>query len=157
MKRNIKPCLEEHFPGKAKPGSAIPGDAWFAAAGAHLESARMILDSDPAAAFLLGWEAMHKTAKGIAAVAGSRLEGETHGKVVDFLCCVFADMSNSEKGLVRRASSGRNTLSYDDPRIVDRAICRDMLALAGRLVDAGRAGVQAKPVKRIPPPPPAKS
>ena len=153
MKRNIKPCLEEHFPGKAKPGSSIPGEVWFDAAFAHLSSARMIFDSDPAAAFLLGWTAMHKTAKGIAAVGGSRLEGETHGKVVDFLCCVFADMSNPEKGLVRRASTGRNSLSYDDPRIVDRAICRDVLALAERLVDAARAGVQPKPVKRIPPPP----
>ncbi len=96
MKPNIKPCLEEHFPGKAKPGSSIHGDVWFDAASAHLSSARMIFDSDPSAAFLLGRTAMHKTAKGVAAIGGSRLEGETHGKVVDFLCCVFADMSNAE-------------------------------------------------------------
>ncbi len=76
MKRNIKPCLEEHFPGKAKPGTAISDETWFGAAATHLQSARTILDLDPAAAFLLGWESMHKTAKGIAAVAGCRLEGK---------------------------------------------------------------------------------
>lgn len=33
---------------------------------------------------MLAWASMHNTAKGVAAVGGARLEGETHGKVVDF-------------------------------------------------------------------------
>ena len=153
MKKNIKPCLEAHLPDKAKPGNSVPAEAWFAASEANLASAHAVCDIDPSGAFMLGWASMYKTAKGIAAVGGVRLEGETHGKVVDFLCCVFADLTNLEKGLVRRASAGRNTLSYDDPRVVDRRVCGDILALATRLLAAARGGVQPKPVRKIPPPP----
>jgi hypothetical protein len=97
---------------------------------------------------------MHNTAKGVAAVGGARLEGETHGKVVDFLCCVFDGLTNTEKGLVRRASTGRNSLSYDDPRLFDRRVCDDILALAAKLLAAARSRTQPKPTKKIPPPPP---
>jgi hypothetical protein len=154
MKTNIKPCLEQHLPEKAKAGNAVPAEAWFAAAEAHLLSAGMISDVDPSGAFILGWASMHKTAKGIAAIGGCRLEGETHGKVVDFICCVFADLTNLEKGLVRAASTGRNALSYDDPRVTDRRTCGEVLALATRLLAAARGDAQPKPVLKIPPPPP---
>ena len=43
-----------------------------------------MIDTDPSGAFMLAWASMHNTAKGVAAVGGARLEGETHGKVVDF-------------------------------------------------------------------------
>jgi hypothetical protein len=154
MKQNIKPCLELHLPDKAKAGTAVSDEAWFAAAAAHLVSARSVFDSDPAGAFMLGWSAMHKIAKGLAATGGCRVEGETHGKIVDYLCCVFDGLSNTEKGLVRLASTGRNSVSYDDPRVVDRRMCSDVLALAKRLLDAARTGVLPAVAKRIPPPPP---
>jgi hypothetical protein len=32
MKQNIKPCLELPLPDKAKAGTAVPDEAWFAAA-----------------------------------------------------------------------------------------------------------------------------
>lgn len=153
MKQNIKPCLELHLPDKAKAGTVVPGEAWFDAAETHLVSAHAVFVGDPAGAFMLGWSAMHKTAKGIAATGGCRIEGETHGKIVDYLCCVFSDMANQEKGLVRLASTGRNSVSYDDPRIADRRVCGEVLKLAARLLDAARAGVQPAVVKPIPPPP----
>ena len=153
MKKNITPCLEQHLPEKAKPGNVVPPEAWFEAAAAHLASARAITDADPSGAFMLGWESMHKTAKGVAGVGGARLEGETHGKVVDFLCCVFESLTTTEKGLVRRASTGRNSLSYDDPRLVDRRLCNDILALAAQLLAAARSGTQPKAARKIPPPP----
>lgn len=153
MKKNITPCLEQHLPEKAKFGNVVPPGAWFDAAAGHLASAQATVDTDPSGAFMLGWESMHKTAKGIAGIGGARLEGETHGKVVDFLCCVFESLTNTEKGLVRRASTGRNTLSYDDPRVVDRRLCDDILALATKLLTAARSGTQPKAVRRIPPPP----
>jgi len=153
MKSNIKPCLEKCLPDKAKAGNAVPAEAWFEASEAHLTSARAVASADPSGAFMLAWASMHNMAKGIAAVGGCRLEGETHGKVVDFICCVFADLTNSEKGLVRAASTGRNSLSYDDPRVVDGRLCADVLALGKRLLAAARDGVQPKPVRKIPPPP----
>jgi hypothetical protein len=155
MKKNIKPCIEQHLPDKARPGTAVPSDVWFDAAEAHVRSARAIIDADPSGAFLLGWSAMHKTAKGVAADGETRLEGETHGKVVDFLCCVFAGLSDKEKGLVRRPSTGRNSLSYDDPRVSDRRVIDDVISLAERLLAAGRSGTQPKDTRPIPPPPPA--
>lgn len=153
MKKNITACLEQHLPEKAKPGSAVPPAAWFDAAAAHLASAQAIIATDPSGAFMLGWESMHKTAKGVAGVGGARLEGETHGKIVDFLCCVFESLTNTENGLVRRASTGRNNLSYDDPRVVDRRLCDDVRALAARLLVAARSGTQPKTSRKIPPPP----
>ena len=154
MKKNITPCLKQHLPDKAKFGTAVPGDAWFDAAAAHLKSARLVIDTDPSGAFMLAWASMHNTAKGVAAVGGARLEGETHGKVVDFLCCVFDNLTNTEKGLVRRASTGRNRLSYDDPRLFDRRVCDDILTLAARLLTAARSGIQPPVARKIPPPPP---
>ena len=62
MKQNIKPCLEAHLPGKVKPGNVVSADAWFDVAEAHLQSARAVIDGDPAGSFLLSWESMHKTA-----------------------------------------------------------------------------------------------
>lgn len=153
MKKNIKPCLEQHLPEKAKPGTAVPSGAWFDAADAHLRSAQAVIETDPSGAFMLAWSAMHKTAKGVAADGGVRLEGETHGKVVDFLCCVFTALSDREKGLVRHASTGRNSLSYDDPRMSDRRLADEVLALADRLLAAARSGAQPKDIRKIPPPP----
>ena len=98
---------------------------------------------------------MHKTAKGIAASEGWRIDGETHGKIVDFLCCVFPELTSFEKSLVREASTGHNTMSYDDPRKIDRRIRADVIVLAQWL---RAAATNSKPVaparKRIPPPPP---
>jgi hypothetical protein len=153
VKQNIRSCLEQHLPEKAKPGNLVAATVWFDAAESHLRSARAISSDDPGGAFMLGWASMHKTAKGIAAIGGCRIEGETHGKVVDFICCVFSDLSNGEKGLVRLASTGRNTLSYDDPSAVDTRLRDDVLSLANRLLAAARAGVQPHSIRKIPPPP----
>ena len=128
----------------------MPPEAWFDAAAAHLKSARLVINSDPSGAFTLAWAAIHNTAKGIAAVGGARLEGETHGKIVDFLCCVFDSLTNTEKGLVRRASTDRNSLSYDDPRLFDRRVCNEILALAEKLLAAARSGTQPKVLRKIP-------
>lgn len=157
MKKNIVPCITQHLPGSAKPGTIVSEDAWFDAAERHLSSAEAILENDPAGAYRLGWAAMHKTAKGIAAIGKLRLEGESHGKIVDFLTCVFDMMDNVDKGTVRLASTGRNNLAYDDPRVVDARIVGNVLNLAARMLAAARAGAMPKarpvPKKRIPPPP----
>jgi hypothetical protein len=153
MKQNIRPCLEQHLPEKAKPGDLVNEAVWFDAAESHLHSARTILDDDPGGAFMLGWASMHKTAKGLAALGRCRLEGETHGKVVDFLCCVFDGLSSRDKGLVRLASTGRNTLSYDNPTVIDVRLCVEVLNLASLLLAAARTGRQPVRTKKIPPPP----
>jgi hypothetical protein len=159
LKKNIVPCAAKHLPEKAKKGNTIPDTAWFEAAEKHLVSARTIFAHDPAGAHMLGWTAMHKIAKGIAATGGLRLENETHGKVVDFLTCVFDEMDNIDKGAVRLASTGRNNLAYDDPSVVDVRVVNDVLSLADRMLVAARAGVmpaaRPTPKKKIPPPPPA--
>lgn len=137
-----------------KVGTAVPAEAWFDAAGAHLTSARTIFASDPASAATLGWLVMHKTAKGTIAAGGLRLENETHGKIVDFLCCVFDELTDLERGVVRAASTGRNTMSYDDPRQVNPHAAEQVLALAERLLTAARSDSKvAPPKRRIPPPP----
>ena len=154
MKDLIKPCLERHLPDKAKPGNKIAAETWFTAAEAHIKTATLVLDDDANGSMLLGWAAMHKTAKGVAALGGCRLENETHGKIVDFLCCVFAELTDSEKGLVRAASTGRNAGSYDDPTSTDPYLCQQVITLATRLLAGARAGeLPAAAKKRIPPPP----
>ena len=155
MNPNTKRCLETHLPDKAKPGTVVPAKAWFDAATAHLRSARAIMDFDPSGAATLAWAAMHKTAKAIAALGGCRIEDETHGKVVDFLLCVYPEMSDMEKGLVRATSKGRNVANYDDPRDVDPRLAIAGLALAERILDASRDQTPIAPApRRIPPPPP---
>ena len=158
MKQNIKPCLEQHLPDKAKPGNAISAELWFTSAERHIASAKAIIDNDASGAFLLGWQAMHDTAKGLAALGNCRLENETHGKIVDFLVCVFDQLDDFDKGLVRRASSGRNALSYDDPENADVMVCNEVLRVASKLLAAARAGKQPpRSRRRIPPPPPKKA
>lgn len=73
--------------------------------------------------------------------------------MVDFLCCVFPELSNLEKGLVRRASTGRNSLSYDDPRVVDTQVCKDILTLAEKLLTGARSNGLPTAAKEVPPPP----
>ena len=91
--------------------------------------------------------------KGLTALANCRLEGESHGKVVDFLACVFGALSDRDKGMIRRASTGRNALSYDNPANPDIAFCQAALDLASRLLAAARAGSLPERAKKIPPPP----
>jgi hypothetical protein len=157
LKSNVIPCAEAHLPEYAKRGNAVPASAWLEAAARHLASARAILDDDPAGAHTLAWTAMHKIAKGIAASGGLRIENETHAKMAAFLICVFDAMDDIDKGRVRFAQTARNNLSYDDPRLVDQRIVRDIVDLAERMLEAARTDEMPKarplPKKRIPPPP----
>ena len=156
MIRATKACVEQHFPDKVKVGTAVPPDAWFDAADAALLSARTVLARDPVSAGTLGWSAMHKIAKGIVAAGGLRLENETHGKIVDFLHCVFVELTNEERGVVRAASTERNTMSYDDPRQANPRAAEQVLALTERMLTAARDETEiAPPKRRIPPPPPS--
>ena len=82
MRQHINPCLEQHLPDKVKRGTSVEAGQWFDAAAAHVASALLVLDADPSGSVLLGWAAMHKTAKGIVAFGDCRLENETHGKMV---------------------------------------------------------------------------
>ena len=155
MNVNIKPCGEKWLPDKAKTGVSVESVDWFASAKRHVGSAEEIFLANPAGSMLLAWSAMHNTAKGLAAIDNLRLENETHGKIVDFLCCVFPTLTDRDKGLIRFASTGRNTLAYDNPRNVDLKVATAILQLARRLLVAAAGGTE--PAKPIPPPPPPKS
>jgi hypothetical protein len=153
LKERIKPCLEEHFFDKVKSGTAVVAEAWFASAERHLSSARTIISADPSGALLLSWQAMHDLAKGLTALANCRLEGESHGKVVDFLVCVYEALSDRDKGTIRRASTGRNALSYDNPASPDVVFCEAAVVLAERLLTAARSGTLPAVQRKVPPPP----
>lgn len=115
----IRKCLELHLVDKAKNGNQVPAADWYDVADQHLKSAQATINSDPNGALILCWAALHKTAKGLAAVSGCRLHDETHGKVADFLICVFeADLTDRERGLIRTIQAGRNLASYDSPKLV---------------------------------------
>ncbi len=120
MKKNIIPCLEQHLPEKAKPGNVVPPEAWFEAAAAHLASARAITDADPSGAFMLGWESMHKTAKGVAGVGGARLETSRCSKIRDSTGGRQEDPAASEgvtcSGLPTHGLLIHNTLRHDESR-----------------------------------------
>jgi hypothetical protein len=79
---------------------------------------------------------MHKTAKGLVALAGCRLADETHGKVADFLTCVFDELSDLDRGLIRTVQGGRNLMMYDNPKQVHPLLTGQAYNLATRLLDA---------------------
>lgn len=111
------PCLQTHLADKAKTPNVVPAAAWLESAARHHRSATKIINDDPSGALQLAWSAMHDIAKAAAAAEGHRLENETHGKIADFLICVFADqLSDEERGVVRTLQRRRNVSSYDDPR-----------------------------------------
>jgi hypothetical protein len=73
------------------------------------------------------------------------LEGETHGKIVHFLTCVFDGMGDRGHRFGTQASTGRNNLAYDDRRVVDQRVCLDVLDLAERILEAARASISVSP------------
>lgn len=141
MKANIKPCIEQHLVEKAKGGNTVPADDWFDTADAHLTSVAAIINSDPNGAIILTWDAMHKTGKGLAATGGYRLQEETHGKVVDFLICVFSALTDQEKGIIRSIQMGRNAAAYDNPTLVSKGLAGAAFNLARQLLSDARTYV----------------
>src|SRR5688500_5388060 len=100
MRRTAPPCLAQHLADKLKSPNVVPAAEWFNSAERHQKSAQVIINDDPAGALQLAWSAMHDLAKGAAAASGLRLDGETHGKVADFLACAYAgELEDKELGL----------------------------------------------------------
>ena len=52
--------------------------------------------------------------------------------------CVSGELSDRDKGMIRRASTGRNALSYDNPANPDIAFCQAALDLMSKVLAAGR-------------------
>lgn len=140
MNLEVRRCLDLHLVDKAKPGTAVSADAWFAAARQHLDSTAAIINADPNGAVLLAWACMHKTAKGLAALVGHRLHDETHGKMVDFLLCVFGPvLEEREAGVIRLIQQGRNMASYDQPMAFSGRLTAEAFNVALRLLNVAQA------------------
>lgn len=146
MNESIKACLEKHLVDKVKAPNVVPATAWLASAEKHSESAKLIINLDPAGALQMAWSAMHDIAKAAAAAAGLRLEAETHGKVADFLVCAFADeLEDMDLGLVRRVQGGRNQSSYDDPRVDRNPLVGAAVNLAAKMISIAAASLAPPP------------
>ncbi|MFA5565495.1 MAG: hypothetical protein WC184_07565 [Acidimicrobiia bacterium] len=136
MKDQTASCLQQHLLDKLKAPNVVPASAWVASAHRHHQSAALIINHDPAGALQMIWSAMHDLAKACSASLGQRLEGETHGKVADFLTCIFADLlSDKELGLIRLLHSRRNASSYDDPRVAQGPLIGSAVNLGAKMVD----------------------
>jgi hypothetical protein len=143
----ITDCLNEHLVDKLKTPNVVPPEAWFESAAKHHASSALIVNDDPAGAVQLAWSAMHDIAKGAAASAGYRLEGETHVKVAAFLACWFADdLEATALGLIRMVQGGRNLSSYDDPRVRNNRLTGDAVNLAGAMLRIAIATLTPPPV-----------
>lgn len=138
MTEVIVGCLDECFPDKSKPGTSVSAVDWLDVAAVHVVSARTILATDPNGARALAWQAMHKVGKALAAIGGRRVEGETHGRMVDFLQCCFPAMPAQHKGLIRATQLDRNTGAYDDPKTTDHRRVSDGIELADTMIKAAR-------------------
>lgn len=129
MKTIIKTCLEQHLVEKARAQAVIvPSSAWLDSADKHIASAKAIINSDPVGSLTLSWLAMHNLAKAAAASIGFELSDETHGKVADFLACIFgANLTDEEAGLIQTVRGGRNATIYGNPampqgQLIGRAV-----------------------------------
>ena len=90
----------------------------------------------------MAWSAMHDIAKGAAAASGLRLDGETHGKIADFLACTYADeLDDRERGLIRTVHGHRNKSSYDDPRVSQGPMIGAAVNLAGKMIQIAIANL----------------
>jgi hypothetical protein len=137
-RRHLDGCVEQHLIEKAKRGTVVGADVWFDGAEKNLASVTTILNDDANGAATLVWLALHNIAKGLVAAADYRLEGETHGKVVDFLLCAFPDLPDADKGLIRDVQQGRNRGAYDDPRTASSARAARAHNLAKNLLEQAR-------------------
>ena len=141
MKANIRVCVERHLVEKARGGNVVPPGDWFDAAETHLVSVAKILNDDPTGATNLVWSAMHKIAKGLVTIEGMRLQDETHGKIVDFLLCVFDDLTDKERGIVRAIQQGRNAGAYDNPTLSNPALAA-AFNLARKMLTEARSYIE---------------
>ena len=135
MADTIKVCLEQHLIEKARATIAIvPSSDWLDAADKHISSAALIINSDPVGSLSLSWLAMHNIAKAAAASIGYELIDETHGKVADFLGCVFAsELEDREVGLIQSVRGGRNATIYGNPTMVQTPLIGSAANLAVKL------------------------
>jgi hypothetical protein len=135
MKETIKKCLEQHLVDKAKTrGSIVPAEVWLDSTDKHIASAKTIINSDPVGSLVLSWLAMHNIAKAAAASIGAELVEETHGKVADFLACIFsADLTDEEAGLIQTIRGGRNAMIYGNPAMPQSALIGRAANLATKL------------------------
>lgn len=136
MTRAIQGCLEQHLVDKAKTGvqGVVPTTAWLGSADKHIESATTIINSDPVGSLALSWMAMHNIAKAAAASIGFELVDETHGKIADFLACVFRDdLSDAEAGLIQTIRGGRNATIYGNPAMPQTPLIGHAANLASKL------------------------
>jgi hypothetical protein len=135
MKATIRKCLEQHLVEKAKTGrSIVPAPVWLESADKHIASAKTIINSDPVGSLVLSWLAMHNIAKAAAASVGFELVDETHGKVADFLACIFrTDLTDEEAGLIQTIRGGRNAMIYGNPAMPQSALIGRAGNLASKL------------------------
>jgi len=142
MRQTAQTCLDQHLADKVKTPNVVPAADWFESAERHQRSATSIINDDPAGALQMAWSAMHDIAKGAAAALGFRLDGETHGKVADFLACAFADeLEDKELGLIRTVSGRRNSSSYDDPRVRQSPMIGIAVNLAAKMTGIAHANL----------------
>lgn len=138
----IRGCRDRHLAGKVRPDQRGFARAWCDAAEANFTSARSLLNSDANGALILTWAGMHKIAKALVGLGNHRLEGETHGKVADFLACCFADaLDERQRALFQQLRSDRNVGAYDDPTRVNTRLVAEGLNLARLLVPTIRGWV----------------
>lgn len=135
MADTVKACLEQHLVEKARAARTIvPMADWLDAADKHIASAQSIINSDPVGSLSLSWLAMHNIAKAAAASIGYELVDESHGKVADFLGCVFAaDLEPREVGLIQSVRGGRNATIYGNPKLVQTPLIGAAANLAVKL------------------------
>ncbi len=136
----IRVCLDKHLIEKAHPGVQVPAEAWLTAAGTHITSARALLGSDPVGSITLSWLSCHNIAKATVAHAGFRLKDETHGKIADFLGCVYGPVLTPEqRGAIQQIRDARNAMTYGDPRHPQNRLVGLAVTVAERLHDLASA------------------
>jgi len=142
MRQTAQTCLNQHLADKLKTPNVVAATDWFASAERHQRSATSIINDDPAGALQMAWSAMHDIAKGAAAALGFRLDGETHGKVADFLACAYAnELEDEELGVIRTVSGRRNSSSYDDPRVSQGPMIGIAVNLAAKMTGIAYANL----------------
>jgi hypothetical protein len=121
----------------AKPAKVTSASSWFEQASSTFEIANSLEKNLPRRAMTLAWDSLHDLAKALAEVAGRRLEGESHGRLVDFLVCVFEPPASAQRA-IRLAQTRRNELSYVRPTIPNPAELKLILRIAGELIERAR-------------------
>jgi hypothetical protein len=128
-------CLEVHLVDKARNEAVSQEVVWFEIARSNLSSAMSLVQTDLNGSMILLWSSLQKVAKGMVSRCGCRVEGETHGKIADFLRCCFAGhLEPRQLDRLHLLREGRNVTSYGRPDSPNPKLISEGFAMADRML-----------------------